>query len=164
MTVTVVGAGNEFRRDDGVGPVVARTIQSEHQAGVNVVIDNGEPSRLLETSTRSDLVIIVDASFCAPSSGSQPQPAGTIRRITDWSRENSGILTSSHGLGIMEALALAAALGREPHRVAIYTIEAHDTDYGIGLSPSVAASVPAVLSLIAAEIADVQSRDLPLGT
>ena len=164
MTVTVVGAGNEFRRDDGVGPVVARTIQSEHRAGVNVVIDNGsEPSRLLEASTRSDLVIIVDASVCAPSSGSKAQPAGTIRRITDWSREHSGILTSSHGLGILEALALAAALGRETHRVVIYTIEAHDTGYGIGLSPSVAASVSAVLSLIAAEISDVQSRDLPPG-
>ncbi|MDI9914445.1 hydrogenase maturation protease [Rhodococcus sp. IEGM 1379] len=151
MTVTVVGTGNEFRRDDGIGPVVAQTIQRMHPAGVDVAIDSGEASTLLDTWAGSDLVIIVDAVVGTTSAGSPAQP-GTIRRITDWSSENSGKLTNSHGLGIMEALALAAALGREPHRVVIYTIEAHDTGYGIGLSPSVAASVPAVVSAAVADI------------
>ncbi|MGR6584808.1 hypothetical protein ACT89R_29825 (plasmid) [Rhodococcus qingshengii] len=95
----------------------------------------GEGSTMLDTCAGSELVIIVDASVCAPSSGQSGTTRRPIRRITDGSRENSGILTRSNGLGIMEALALAAALGREPHRVVINTIEAHDTGTARGFHP-----------------------------
>ncbi|NMM89590.1 hypothetical protein B2J88_35515 [Rhodococcus sp. SRB_17] len=152
MTVTVVGTGNEFRRDDGVGPIVAQAIQLRNPAGMDVVIDNGEASTLLDTWAGSELVIIVDAVVRNPSAGTAHP--GKVRRITDRSVENFGKLTSTHGLGIMEALALAAALGRQPPHLVIYTIEAQDTGYGVGLSPTVAASVPLVVSAILAEDPD----------
>lgn len=153
MTVTVVGVGNEFRRDDGVGPAVAQAIQRTHPAGVCVLIENGEASALLDAWADSELVIIVDAVAGTPSAVRPAQP-GTVRRITNWSSENSGKLSNSHGLGITDALVLAVAMDRAPRHVVIYTIEAYDTGYGVGLSRPVAASVAAVVSAIDEEIAN----------
>ncbi|WP_081830458.1 hydrogenase maturation protease [Rhodococcus sp. UNC363MFTsu5.1] len=147
MTVVVVGVGNEYRRDDGVGPVVARAIQRMHPSGVRVEIVEGEASALLDTWVGADLAVIVDAVACTPAS------PGEIHRFVDHPIPSCAEHTSSHGLGITEALALAAALGREPLRLVIYAVEAGDTDIGVGLSPELAAAVPVVTAMVAAEIA-----------
>ena len=151
MTVTVIGTGNDLRRDDGVGPAAARAVRRLRPAGVRVVIENAEASALINTWAGSELVIIVDAAVGHRDIDSSPQP-GRIRRFTNLSLAHCGNATSSHGLSITEALTLAAILGREPHRMVIYTVEAHDTSYGSGLSLPVAAAVPAVVAGIIDEI------------
>ena len=151
MTVTVIGTGSDFRRDDGVGPAVARAVWRLRPAGVRVVIENAEASALIDIWAGSELVIVVDAVVGHHDVDSSPQP-GRIRRFANLSIAHCGNVTSSHGLGIVDALTLAAVLGREPHRLVIYTVEAHDTSYGSGLSPPVAASVPAVVAGIIDEI------------
>ncbi|MCE4263554.1 MULTISPECIES: hydrogenase maturation protease [Rhodococcus] len=151
MTVTVIGIGNDFRRDDGVGLAVAQAIRHLHPAGARVVATNGEASTLIDTWSGSELAVFVDSYLQTHAVDSSRQP-GRIRRFTRWPNEHCGHCTSSHGLGIVEALALGAALDRKPRRVAIYTVEAQDIGFGIGLSPPVAASVSVVVSAIIEEI------------
>jgi hydrogenase maturation protease len=44
----VTGIGNEFRRDDGAGPAVVGQLRGRVPSGVELVITDGEPTRLVE--------------------------------------------------------------------------------------------------------------------
>ncbi|MDX8034939.1 hydrogenase maturation protease [Lentzea sp. BCCO 10_0856] len=64
MTAVVIGVGNEFRRDDGVGPAVARAPAA---SGVRAEISDGDPVRLMEAWEGAEVVVIVDAVRCTPA-------------------------------------------------------------------------------------------------
>src|SRR5690349_24528637 len=95
------------------------------------------------------LAILLDAAVCEP-----PHP-GRIHRSTVIDAE-SAASTSSHGLGVPEAVELARALHRLPERLVLLTVEAADTGYGLGLSAPVEAAVPALVAAI--------QRELGIGT
>ena len=146
-TALVIGAGNRFRRDDGVGPMVARRLRALLPSGVVVLETGGEAAELLEAWQGFERVIIVDAA----SSGGTP---GALRRI-DVAEESLCHLSpsaSSHGLGVTEAVELARALGRLPSHLVVYAVEGEDFTTGEGLSRQVAAAVPHLLQQILAEV------------
>ncbi len=145
VQAVVIGVGNCYRRDDGIGPAAAAEIERQHLPGVRVVMSDGEPAGLLEAWAGLDLAIIVDAACCVPATPGRMHrwPAGQLER---------GWTASSHGLGIPDALALGHALGRCPRRVVLFGVEAADLRPGAGLSPAVATSLPDVVAAIAAEL------------
>jgi hydrogenase maturation protease len=63
----VIGIGNPYRRDDGIGPTVADAIGGLHLPGVRVVLSDGEPVSLLAAWENADLAIVVDAIRHEPS-------------------------------------------------------------------------------------------------
>lgn len=140
----VVGVGNEYRRDDGVGLAAVRLLADTVPAGTTLTCVSGEPTGLIECWAGKRLAIVLDAAVCDP-----PQP-GRIHRTT--MAPLGGFSTSSHGLGVPEALELAAALDRLPEQLVVLTVEAAETGYGAGLSPVVAAALPALASLVLAEL------------
>ncbi len=78
----VIGVGNPFRRDDGIGPAAAAEIERQHLPGVRVVISDGEPAGLLEAWAGVDLAIVVDAIRWVPAYA-RPHPplaAGQLER------------------------------------------------------------------------------------
>ncbi len=119
MISVVIGVGNPFRRDDGIGPAVAAAIERQHLPGVRVVISDGEPSGLIEAWSEAGLAVIVDALHGGPA-GRAPCP-GRIHRVTPggpdaWpgpagASAGSGA-GSSHGLGLPDAFRLGRVLGR----------------------------------------------------
>ena len=145
VRAVVIGVGNCYRRDDGIGPAVAAGIERQHLPGVRVVICDGEPAGLLEAWAGMDLAIVVDAVRCVPATPGRIHrwPAGQLER---------GWTGSSHGLGIPDALDLGRALGRCPRRVVLFAVEAADLRPGTGLSQAVATSLPEVVAAIAAEL------------
>jgi hydrogenase maturation protease len=161
----VIGLGNPFRRDDGIGPAVAAEIGRRHLPGVRVVISDGEPAGLIEAWSGAELAVIVDAVHSGPGSAG-PGPAGTgpgapspgrIHRVTaarleHAQRDDGGGAGSSHGLGLPDALRLGRALGRAPGRAVILAVEAADVRPGPGLSAAVAAALPDVVAAVAAEL------------
>jgi hydrogenase maturation protease len=148
--VVVIGVGNEFRRDDGVGPeVLSRLRQHEAGGAVDLVSSDGEPTRLIEAWTGAALAVVVDAVLADP-----PSP-GRLRRIVLGQGDSADARqVSSHGLGLGEAIGLARALGRMPDRLIIHAVEAADVGHGVGLTPAVAAAVG---TLTAAVLRDLQS-------
>jgi hydrogenase maturation protease len=61
----VIGVGNEYRRDDGFGPLViaelsARRARDPRLADVGLCACDGEPTRLLDLWTGADLAVVVD--------------------------------------------------------------------------------------------------------
>src|SRR4029453_2456582 len=63
---TVIGVGNEFRRDDGFGPAAVapragRQARDGRLAAVDLRASDGEPTALLELWRDADLAVVVDA-------------------------------------------------------------------------------------------------------
>jgi hydrogenase maturation protease len=142
----VIGIGNPFRRDDGVGPEVAAQIQGQRLPGVRVVLADGEPAGLLEAWEGADLAVVVDAVQRVPAS------PGSIHRLTASELEFGCTAASSHGLGVPDAIRLGRALERLPRQVVILAVEGADTGSGTGLSDAVAAAVPHAVAAVIAEL------------
>jgi hydrogenase maturation protease len=73
-TVLVIAIGNEFRRDDGVGPAVLRQLRDLIPPGVDLVLTDGEPARLVEAWTGAALAIVVDAVRVVSPHPEPPHP------------------------------------------------------------------------------------------
>lgn len=142
----VVAVGNEYRSDDGIGPMVAREIADLGLTGVGVRICDGEPTGLLAAWTGAELAVVVDAVLCEPAA------PGRVRRTTVDTVPEGAYPTSSHALGIPDALALGRALGLVPGELVVVTVEAACLDPGVGLSAPVAAAVPYVVRTVLTEL------------
>ena len=59
---------------------------------------------------------------------------------------------ATHGLGVVEAVRLAVALDRLPRALVVLGVEAADVGVGPGLSPQVAAAIPALVGAVLAEL------------
>lgn len=142
---TVIGIGNEFRRDDGVGPAVIAELRRHAPAGVALVVSDGDPTRLLEAWDGVELAIVVDAVRCAP-----PEP-GRIHRTSIDDYLGSGAAApagGSHGLGLPDAVRLAEVMERTPRRLVVYAVEAADLGIGPGLSAPVARAVTTLVTAV----------------
>lgn len=144
---TIVGVGNQYRGDDGVGLVVARRLKERLGARANVCENNGDGAALLEALRGASRVIIVDAA----KSGDQ---VGTIHRFDAKERKlTSDVLhCSTHAFGVSEAIELARALGELPATVIIYAVEGESFEQGEELSLEVSKAVEEVVSRIRAEV------------
>lgn len=145
--ILVIGIGNEYRRDDGVGPAVAAAINELGLPGVSVVTGIEDPMDLLDAWSGAALALVIDAAIASPST------PGRIHRIRTSDVTASGGV-STHRLDVTQAVALGQALGRKPDQLVVFTIEAADVSDGVGLTPQVAAAVPKVVRALIAEIGD----------
>jgi hydrogenase maturation protease len=140
----VAGMGSEFRRDDGVGPVVAARVA--HRIGG--VCDMGpvaEPLDLLGRWDRAALAVVVDAV----RSGATPGSVAVVDLSEVGGARTSGASPSStHGLDLADVLRLARAVDQAPDRVVVVTIKGADFGQGWGLSPAVADAVPEAVETV----------------
>jgi hydrogenase maturation protease len=153
--VVVIGVGNEFRRDDGIGPEVLSRLREHFGAApdagaettVQLVNSDGEPTSMIEAWTGASLAVVVDAVVADP-----PAP-GRLHRFAVGRDEAFGAhAVSSHGLGAEEAIGLAAELGRMPDHLVIHAVEAADVGYGVGLTAAVSAAAAALTAAILRDI------------
>jgi hydrogenase maturation protease len=147
MTACVIGVGNDLRGDDGAGLLVARKLARTCSPNVRVVECEGEPVSMLDLWGDCETAIVVDTT----QSGAAP---GTIRRIA----AHAGPLppglagTSTHLLGVADAIELARALGRLPSTTIVYGIEGGTFETGAGVSEVVESAVERVAAAIAREL------------
>jgi hydrogenase maturation protease len=145
LTIHIIGIGNRWATDDGVGHEVMqqlRTRLKNEPAGFGAQIESfGFPLpdlALMDALENCSKAVFVDAVV----SGAPP---GTVY-ILEWQpgiAQARGVeRASSHGFGLREVLELAAALGRLPEQVLICGIEVASTEPGERLTPEVAAAVP----------------------
>ena len=144
----VIGIGNELRGDDAAGLEAARLVR-ERTAGqdVTVRLQQADPSALLDQWEGARAVVLVDAM----RSGAPP---GTIRRFD----ASEGPLpaglrrsTSTHAIGLADAIELARALGRLPGRIVVFAIEGAAFEAGAGLSDAVLRKLDPLAGAVLAE-------------
>lgn len=145
-SVVVIGLGNPFRRDDGIGPALVTALEAQLQPYVTLVTATRDPTVLLEAWADTDLAVVVDAAVC------QPSIPGRIHRYTSCLPPDARIAGNSHGLSMSDAIRLATVLNRASRRLVIFAVEAADTSVGYGLSPPVVAAIPVLTQAVRREI------------
>ncbi|MEU8583039.1 hydrogenase maturation protease [Streptomyces abikoensis] len=151
--IAVIGVGNEFRRDDGVGPAViarlrARAADRALPAGTTLSSSDGDPGRLIGLWEDTELAVVVDAAHAHPG-----HPGRVHRLELDKRQTWQPGAASTHGLGLGEAVELSRALGRMPRHMIVYAVEGADSSLGTGLTEAVAAAVEPLAERIEADIA-----------
>ena len=151
--VVVIGVGNALRGDDAAGLTVAERIRASAPEGVAVRVCEEEPSRLIDAFGDADVAYLVDAV----STGAQ---AGTVHRFdaSDGPVPSLERRSSTHALGIGEAIELARALGRLPRRTIFVGIEGSDFIAREGLTPAVADGVARASATVLEEVAACTSE------
>ena len=145
--ITVIGIGNAFRRDDGVGVSVARRLRDRVPTHVLISEESGEGASLMEAWKNAERVILIDAVRSGVA-------AGTIYRF----EANSGALPteyfccSTHSFGVGQTIELARALNQLPERLIVYGIEGEDFASGGDLSAAVERAAAAVCDQVLDDI------------
>lgn len=145
--ILVVGIGNDYRGDDGIGFVIARNIREKLLLHVTTIEESGDGAALMEAWQGYDIVILVDAI----SSGAKP---GTIIKI-DAGKINvpaKYFHCSTHAFGVAEAIALAKAMKKLPPRLLVYGIEGAKFNAGVTLSRVVRQSAKKVIEQILKDV------------
>lgn len=148
----LIGIGNPYRRDDGIGPALVTAIEPLSPPGVSLVIADGEPSQLLEAWSATPLAVVVDAVL-----RERPVPGRIHRTTLDTAPAGAPAAqtqsaASTHGIGVPEAIRLARALDRAPRQLVVFAVEAADIGFGPGFSPAVAACLPELTRAVLAEL------------
>ncbi|MEU6255784.1 hydrogenase maturation protease [Streptomyces sp. NPDC047043] len=151
--IAVIGVGNDFRRDDGVGWAVLAGLRERAgerplPPGTVLATCDGDPARLIGLWEGADLAVVVDAAHAHPGT-----PGRVHRLELDAGHLAQPPTTSSHGLGLGEAVELARVLGVLPGRLVVYAVEGADSALGTGLSPAVAAAVEPLVRAVESEVA-----------
>ena len=132
----IIGIGNSYRSDDGIGPVVLALLRTMQLSGVRLLECDGDCSTLLDAWQGADAVVLVDAV-------SSNAPPGTIYRLDllnqDLPRDLS--FQSTHTFGVTEALELGRVLKQLPISLTLYAVEGKNFATGTCLSAEVNSAV-----------------------
>ena len=133
MECRIIGCGTDHRGDDAAGLVVVRRLS---EIGVEAYEHSGDGVALMERWQGADAVVLIDAVVGHGPLGSLAIWDGSKVPMSD-----NVFRSSTHGVGIAEAVKLARALDRMPSRLWICGVEGHQFELGTGLSPEVAKTV-----------------------
>src|SRR5438128_1145642 len=111
----VIGYGNELRRDDGVGPRLARAVAGEDWAGVMALAVHQLTPELADKIGTAEVVAFVDTTVDGAATGV------TVRRVKPTAAMPLGHVSSPQAL-----LALAEALSGRCPEAWLLTIPGHD--------------------------------------
>jgi hydrogenase maturation protease len=148
----ILGLGNPFRGDDGVGPAVIAALRSRKLPADVVAMDGGTPG--LETVLiwqGYDRVIIVDAADMGirPGNWKRFLPGEASLQMGEGAMRGT-----LHDAGLAEAIALAEALEILPPEIVFYCVQPAFTGWSENLTKPVDSSISVICEAIASEVAD----------
>lgn len=142
--IVVIGMGDEYRHDDGVGPAVVARLRPLRLPGVRLADCDGEAGHLLELWQDARVAVVVDAVRAEA-----PRPGAVYRRSMRHPSLRGRLATSAHAVDLGWAVALSEALDRLPPVLLLFGVEVADTSLGTGLSPAVCAAADQVAAEVA---------------
>jgi hydrogenase maturation protease len=147
QNLLLIGIGNEYRRDDGVGLVIVRQLRSVVPIDVKVLELSGEGATLMEAWQTGATVYVFDAVR------SQATP-GTIHQIDAKTQTvpTQFFHYSTHAFSLAEAVELGRVLNQLPPKLVLYGVEGADFGSGVGLSDCVEVAVPKVIDRVLQQI------------
>lgn len=166
----VIGVGEDFRHDDGVGPAVVAELRrlaalDALPPGTRLAACFGEPTELIELWRDARLAIVVDAAAADAGTGAEPAVGEVVRWEVGGAEDRRDLPTgpapaptigagptATHGLGPGAAITLARILDRLPARLVLFAVIGADFSPGPGLSEPVAEAVRRVAGDIAREL------------
>jgi hydrogenase maturation protease len=139
VPITVLGVGNTIMADDGAGLALLELLeQARPDARVEYVDGWTGGMELVPVVQAATRLLILDAV-----AGREP---GTVVHLTgDQIPRMLAAKLSPHQVGLLDVLAAARMLGREPASVEVVGIVPEVVDLRLGLSDAVAAALPDAL-------------------
>ena len=139
----VIGIGNPFRSDDAVGLKVAQRLQPYSGDRLEVIEFTSDPLNLWDQWQHYDDVWLIDAIPLKEQPGRVHLFDAARKRLP------TGLFQSStHNLGVAEAIELARALGKLPRQFMVYGIEGKNFSFGQTLSPEIEIAIEKITSEI----------------
>ena len=138
MRRVVIGVGNPARGDDAIGSEVVRRLPSS----IGAITRSGEPSGIIAELAGADEAIIVDAIWSG-----RPAGTGIVTDVRCHPIEVTTV-TSTHGLGLAEALELARILGTLPRHVWLIGIEVGSLGVGAAFTPAVETGIEGAIAAV----------------
>lgn len=145
--IKLVGVGNRYRGDDGVGLHVIELLQ-QFLPDEKLAASDGDITGLLDVFTNHDEVVIIDAVKAAQEPGAVVRLDGCRAALSD-----TGLRSSTHAMGLAEAVEMARSLGQLPQQLLIYGIVGSQFANVEGLSDAVQASAKKLAQQLAEEYA-----------
>ena len=143
----VLGVGNSFRHDDGIGSRIISILQQQSSAITADLLDGGiDGLALLDKIEPYSNVIIIDAVNMGRDPGNVQCFAAEDVRL----KIKSDAL-STHGFGLAELITLMQNLNIQTN-IKIIGIEPQNVDFGEGLSAIVEQKVPEILTIVKDEV------------
>ena len=154
----ILGLGNTLMADEAVGPTVVRRLASETDPAAPLqFLDGGTLSFTLTMPIEECArLIVVDAAAL----GAAP---GTVRVFEGeaMDRQVSLPAKSVHEVSLADLMDMVRLTTGLPARRALIGIEPAVIDWGDGLTPAVAAAVPAAMAAVRALLARWEVQDGP---
>ena len=139
--VSIIGVGNILLGDEGFGiHVIQRMAKLELPSHI-IIIDGGTGGiDLMSYLEQADRVIFIDVIMTQ-------SPPGTIFKFTpEGVKQKNFPSLSLHQTGLLEVIKLAELMSIRP-RITIIAVQPRRIDWGMELSPELAACVPKVIEL-----------------
>jgi len=149
--LTVIGLGNEYLTDDGVGIHVVRALKKRLPAGEAEFQELPVGGlQLLEHISGTEHCIIVDA---VTTGHNKP---GTPYRFVQDAEDHPPFLRSSHQIDLAQVVTLAKMMGAAlPRHLVVYGVEAGDiTTFHEGCTEAVSRTIPKLVDTICRDLGD----------
>jgi hydrogenase maturation protease len=144
----VLGVGNILLSDEGLGVRAVERLAAAYDLPANVeVLDGGTLGLdLLPRLEGVEALLLVDAV----KAGGQP---GALTRLEgDAIQMALAVKMSVHQVGLQELLAVSAFQGTRPSQIVLWGMEPATIEWGLELSPRVAARLDALVEAVAQEL------------
>ncbi|HTP12415.1 MAG TPA: hydrogenase maturation protease, partial [Bacteroidota bacterium] len=143
----IIGVGNRYRNDDGVGLFVAGKLRGCVSPSETVIECTDDGAILMESWSGFDSVVLVDAV------ASTKNP-GTVERfdIRNTPLPPELFHCTTHAFGVAAAVELARTLNTLPPRFVLYGIACSEFGMGTELSPAVIKAADRAVDMILEEI------------
>ena len=153
--VVILGIGNTILSDEGVGVHAALALLARYvlPEGVEVIDGGTAGMELLDALADADLLLVLDAIKAHRSPGSVVCLRGPEVPVFFRSK------LSPHQVSICDVLASLEFAGHAPRDLVLIGVEPLSLELGLEMTPTVADSLPEMLRLAIAELAE---RGLPL--
>jgi len=141
--ILIIGLGNPYRNDDGVGFYVIDELHKSGLQNTDLLKMNPDGYQLMEAWKDREWVIIVDAAV-------SDENIGTINEFDALNEEMPRDLSpiSSHSINLAETISLARTLDQLPENLHVFAIEARNFEHGNIVSPEVKKAAISVVDKI----------------
>jgi len=144
----IIGLGNKFRNDDGVGIHIAEILRALNIPRLKILTAPADGTAMISAWSGYKTAIIIDA---VKSNGK----VGTIHRFDALNQsipEKMFESRTTHAFSVTETVALARALDRLPAQLIVFGIEGEKFDLGINMTEAVIRAADEVVERISGDI------------
>jgi hydrogenase maturation protease len=145
----IIGVGNPFRGDDGVGRIVSQRLKAKLPPGAEVFESIGEALSLMELWGSAPKVILIDAAEAGEAPGAVSRMDASLEALP-----SAYFHMSTHAFSVAEAIEMARSLGQLPDNVIVYGIQGASFEHGEGLSPAAERGAAEAVKRILEEISN----------